>query len=64
MYYARSARPYLPSQWNSTCILASTAREDVGMKHIVTAVAHEYIKMGKQVTDVHFGEWYEFVRTI
>ena len=46
----------------NACILASTARESVGMKHIVTAVAQEYIKMGKQVTQVHFGEWYEFVQ--
>jgi SpoVK/Ycf46/Vps4 family AAA+-type ATPase len=48
----------------NACILASTAREHVGMKHIVTAVAHEYVKMGKQVTQVHFGEWYEFVREL
>ena len=48
----------------NACILASTARENVGMKHIVSAVAQEYIKMGKQVTSVHFGEWYEFVKTI
>ena len=45
----------------NACILASTAKEPVGMKHLVTAVALEYIKMGKQVTRVHFGEWYEFV---
>lgn len=48
----------------NACILASTERESVGMKHIVTAVAHEYVKMGKQVTQVHFGEWYEFVREL
>lgn len=48
----------------NACILASTDRESVGMKHVVTAVAHEYIKMGKQVTAVHFGKWYEFVKTI
>ena len=46
----------------NACILASTERESVGMKHIVTAVAQEYIKMGKQVTQVHFGDWYEFVQ--
>ena len=34
------------------------------MKHIVTAVAQEYVKMGKQVTAVHFGEWHEFVKTL
>jgi len=48
----------------NACILASTARESVGMKHVVTAVAHEYVKMGKQVTAVHFGKWYDFVKTL
>ena len=48
----------------NACILASTEREPVGMKHIVTAVAQEYIKMGKQVTPVHFGEWYDMVREV
>ena len=48
----------------NACILASTLREPVGMKHIVTAVAQEYVKMGKQVTAVHFGEWHEFVKTL
>ena len=24
----------------------------------------EYVKMGKQVTAVHFGEWHEFVKTL
>jgi AAA+ superfamily predicted ATPase len=46
----------------NACILASTQRESVGMKHIVTAVAQEYIKMGKQVTAVHFGKWHDMVR--
>lgn len=45
----------------NACIHASTERESVGMKHIVTAVAQEYIKMGKQVTAVHFGKWHEMV---
>ncbi len=45
----------------NACILASTDGESVGMRHIVTAVAQELVKMGKQVTRVHFGEWYEFV---
>ena len=48
----------------NACILASTMREPVSMKHIVTAVAHEYVKMGKQVTAVHFGEWYDFVQSL
>ena len=48
----------------NACILASTLREPVAMKHIVTAVAQEYIKMGKQVTPVHFGEWYQFVQDL
>jgi AAA+ superfamily predicted ATPase len=48
----------------NACILASTEKEAVAMKHVVTAVAHEYVKMGKQVTPVHFGEWYSFVRDL
>jgi AAA+ superfamily predicted ATPase len=43
------------------CILASTANERVGMKHLVTAISRELVKMGKQVTRVHFGEWYRYV---
>jgi len=46
----------------NACILAATAKESVGMKHIVTAVAQELVKMGKQVTRVHFGDWYDFVK--
>ena len=48
----------------NACILASTMNEAVAMKHVVTAVAQEYMKMGKQVTPVHFGEWYSFVRDL
>jgi hypothetical protein len=46
----------------NACIFASTANEPVGMKHMMTAVAQELVKMGKQVTRVHFGDWYDFVR--
>lgn len=45
----------------NACILASAAREPVGMKHVVEAVAREMVKMGKQVSRVHFGEFYDFV---
>ena len=44
------------------CIIASTRREAVGMRHIVEAIARELVKMGKQVSPVHFGEYFEFVR--
>lgn len=43
------------------CIIASTRREPVAMRHIVEAIARELIKMGKQVSPVHFGEFYQFV---
>jgi SpoVK/Ycf46/Vps4 family AAA+-type ATPase len=44
------------------CIIASTRREKVAMRHIVEAIARELIKMGKQISPVHFGEYYEFVQ--
>ena len=46
------------------CILASTRREPVGMTHVVEAIARELIKMGKQVSRVHFGEFYDRVKGI
>jgi AAA+ superfamily predicted ATPase len=46
------------------CILASTRREPVGMTHVVEAIARELIKMGKQVSRVHFGEFYDRVKDI
>ena len=46
------------------CILASTERSPVMMRHAVEAVGREMIKMGKQVSRVHFGPWYEFVKDL
>jgi len=46
------------------CILASAEKESVAMRHIVGAVARELIKMGKQVSRVHFGEYYDLVQDI
>ena len=46
------------------CILASTERSPVMMRHAVEAVGREMIKMGKQVSRVHFGQWYEFVKDL
>ncbi len=48
----------------NACVLASTRGEQVCMRHAVEAVARELIKMGKQVSRVHFGEFYEFVRDL
>lgn len=48
----------------NACIIASARREPVKMEHAVEAVARELIKMGKQVSRVHFGEYYEFVRDL
>jgi SpoVK/Ycf46/Vps4 family AAA+-type ATPase len=48
----------------NACILASAAREPVGMKHAIEAIARELIKMGKQVNRVHFGDYYEVVRDL
>jgi len=46
------------------CIIASARREPVGMAHAVEAIARELIKMGKQVSRVYFGEYYDFVKTL
>ena len=34
------------------------------MKHVVEAVAREMVKMGKQVSRVHFGEFYDYVQDL
>lgn len=46
------------------CIIASARREKVAMRHVVEAIARELVKMGKQVSRVHFGDYYEFVRDL
>jgi SpoVK/Ycf46/Vps4 family AAA+-type ATPase len=46
----------------NACILASTRKERVAMRHVVEAIARELIKMGKQVSRVHFGDYYDFVQ--
>jgi AAA+ superfamily predicted ATPase len=48
----------------NACIIAATRGEPVGQRHAIEAVARELIKMGKQVSRVHFGEYYEFVRDL
>jgi AAA+ superfamily predicted ATPase len=45
----------------NACVLAARDGEPVGMKHAVEAVARELVKMGKQVSRVHFGEFYDVV---
>ncbi len=46
----------------NACILASSRREAVAMRHVVEAIAREMIKMGKQVSQAFFGEYYDFVK--
>ncbi len=48
----------------NACIIASSRREPVGMGHAVEAIARELVKMGKQVSRVHFGEYYDFVKDL
>lgn len=48
----------------NACIIAATRNEPVGQRHVVEAIARELIKMGKQVSRVHFGDYYEFVRDL
>ncbi len=48
----------------NAAILAARDGEPVCQKHTVQAVARELVKMGKQVSRVHFGDFYEWVRDI
>ena len=48
----------------NACVLAARDNEPVGMKHCVEAVAREMVKMGKQVSRVHFGEFYDVVQDL
>jgi SpoVK/Ycf46/Vps4 family AAA+-type ATPase len=48
----------------NACIIASSRKEPVCMRHVVEAIGREMIKMGKQVSRVHFGKYYEFVRDL
>ena len=48
----------------NACVIAARDGEPVGMRHAVEAVAREMVKMGKQVSRVHFGEYYEMVSDV
>lgn len=48
----------------NACIIASSRRDPVAMRHVVEAVAREMVKMGKQVSRVHFGEFYDYVQDL
>jgi len=48
----------------NACIIAASRNEPVGMSHAVEAIARELVKMGKQVSRVHFGEYYQFVKDL
>jgi SpoVK/Ycf46/Vps4 family AAA+-type ATPase len=48
----------------NAAILAARDDEAVGMRHAVQAVARELVKMGKQVSRVHFGDFYDQVKDI
>lgn len=46
----------------NACVLAAREGAPVAHRHAVEAVAREMIKMGKQVSRVHFGDYYEVVK--
>jgi AAA+ superfamily predicted ATPase len=48
----------------NACIIASSQKSPVCMRHVVEAIARELIKMGKQVSRVHFGPYYDFVKDL
>jgi AAA+ superfamily predicted ATPase len=45
----------------NACIVAAAEGTDVGMPHVINAIARELHKMGKQINRVHFGEYYNQV---
>jgi AAA+ superfamily predicted ATPase len=42
----------------NACIVAAAEGSDVGMPHVINAIARELHKMGKQINRVHFGDYY------
>ena len=48
----------------NACILAATDDEPVLMRHAVMAVGLELVKMGKQVSRVNFGDYYDLVKDL
>ncbi|MBN1336735.1 MAG: ATP-binding protein [Deltaproteobacteria bacterium] len=48
----------------NACVLAATDGSPVSMRHAVLAVGQEMVKMGKQVSRVHFAEWFDFVSSL
>jgi len=48
----------------NACVLAAAEGSPVSMRCAVQAVAQELIKLGKQVTPVYFGDWYEQVKDL
>ncbi|MBA2321858.1 MAG: ATP-binding protein [Deltaproteobacteria bacterium] len=45
----------------NACIVAASEGADVGMPHLINAIARELHKMGKQINRVHFGAYYNQV---
>ncbi|MBT3219358.1 MAG: ATP-binding protein [Proteobacteria bacterium] len=48
----------------NACVVAASEDDDVGMKHVIFAVARELHKMGKQINRVHFGEYFDAVEDL
>ncbi len=48
----------------NACVVAASEDLDVGMRHVVFAVARELYKMGKQINRVHFGQYYDDVKDL
>lgn len=44
------------------CVAAAADQEPVGMRHLVRAIARELVQLGRQVSEVHFGAYYEHVQ--
>jgi SpoVK/Ycf46/Vps4 family AAA+-type ATPase len=46
----------------NACVVAAAENSPIRMRHLVFAIARELYKMGKQINEVHFGEYYDDVK--
>ena len=47
----------------NACVVAA-ANSPIRMRHLVFAIARELYKMGKQINEVHFGDYYDDVKDL
>ena len=48
----------------NACVVAAADNSPIRMRHLVFAIARELYKMGKQINEVHFGDYYDDVKDL